>query len=406
MSVHHFDAYRTSTLRLRDRRTEPRAAWRSFPVEQPASRKSRPVREWVGGRVPAPFFVQDCDESYRPDIVVWMELPDHLVVGQAVLDPDDNHRTVARILRNAILNPNVGEPRQPDAIRVADHDLANEVRAEVAGIIPVTVAPTPELDELFQILIASMPVPGEDEPSYFAHGRVCPDAVELLFTASGFLFAVTPWDIADDNQLLRMDIPALGIDGACLSIIGQLGQSRGVLIFPSRKDFERFLEAAANSDPEQPGPGAFGAEVLSLTFHNATQLPPAMRREAMHNGWPVDSPDAYPVVARRDPDGIPRPLVDRDVETVAACALALAAFLPKHAAIFKADTLHSGLRVVLRRRRPRGPLHRALRGGRPLRRRRVRGARTRHLTVDPDSRKVVPRVMMASRSPPAHAAWG
>ena len=63
-----------------------------------------------------------------------------------------------------------------------------------------------------------------------------------------------------------------------------------------------------------------------------------MRREAMHNGWPVDSPDAYPVVARRDPDGIPRPLVERDVETVAAAALALAAFLPKHAATFKAET--------------------------------------------------------------------
>ncbi len=132
--------------------------------------------------------------------------------------------------------------------------------------------------------------------------------------------------------------PLLSVDGACLSIIGQLGQSRGVLIFPSRDDFEQFLEAAENSDPEQPGPTAFGADVLSLTFHNATQLPPTMRREAMQNGWPVDSTDAYPVVAHREPNGIPRPLGERDVEIVVACALALAAFLPKHAAVFKADT--------------------------------------------------------------------
>ena len=47
--------------------------------------------------------------------------------------------------------------------------------------------------------------------------------------------------------------------------------------------------------------------------------------------------DACPLVAHRDPDGIPHPLVERDVETVAACALALRAFLTKHAAIFKAD---------------------------------------------------------------------
>ena len=186
-------------------------------------------------------------------------------------------------------------PNKPDAIRIADHDLADEVRAEVAGTIPVTVAPTPELNELFQILIASMPAPSEDEPSYFAHGRISPNAVDMLFTASGFLFAITPWSLADDNQILRMNIPVLGIDGACLSVIGQLGQSRGVLILPSRDDFERFLKAAANSDPEQPGPGAFGAEVLSLTFHNATQLPPgdAPRGDAQR-------------LARRQPRRLPR----------------------------------------------------------------------------------------------------
>ena len=309
---------------------------RNTPTSQLTSRKSRPVHEWIGGRVPAPFFVQDHVEPYRPDIVIWMELPNHLVVGQAVLAPGDNHGALARTLRSAIVNPTVGEPRQPDAIRIADHDLAAEVRAEVAGTIPVTVAPTPELDELFQILVASMPAPGDDEPSYFAHGRVSADIVEMLFITSGALFAITPWTLADENQILRMDIPALGVDGACLSIIGQLGQSLGVLIFPSRHAFEQFLEAAANSDPKQPR-AAFGAGVLSLTFHNATHLPPAMRREAMQHGWPVESPDAYPLVAHRGPDGIPHPLVERDVETVAACALALRAFLTKHAAIFKAD---------------------------------------------------------------------
>ena len=170
-----------------------------------------------------------------------MELPDQLVVGQAVLDPGDNHGAVARILRSALVNPTVGEPRLPDAIRIADHNLANEVRGEVAATIPVSVAPTPELDDLFQVLVASMPAPGENKPSYFAHGRVAPELVETLFAASDSLFAITPWTLADDNQILRLDIPALGVDDACLSIIGRFGQSRGVLIFPSREDFERFL---------------------------------------------------------------------------------------------------------------------------------------------------------------------
>ena len=121
---------------------------RNTPTSQLASRKSRPVHEWIGGHVPAPFFVQDHVEPYRPDIVIWMELPNHLVVGQAVLAPGDNHGALARILRSAIVNPTVGEPRQPDAIRIANHDLADEVfPAEDARLL---------IEQYFDRLAASM----------------------------------------------------------------------------------------------------------------------------------------------------------------------------------------------------------------------------------------------------------
>ena len=40
-----------------------------------------------------------------------------------------------------------------------------------------------------------------------------------------------------------MDIPALGVDGACLSIVGRFGETRGVMVFPSLDDFEQLLEA-------------------------------------------------------------------------------------------------------------------------------------------------------------------
>ena len=50
----------------------------------------------------------------------------------------------------------------------------------------------------------------------------------------------------------------------------------------------------------------------------------ALRRYARLRGdaaqVPVENPDAYPLVAHRDPDGIPHPLGERNVETVAASA--------------------------------------------------------------------------------------
>ena len=88
--------------------------------------------------------------------------------------------------------------------------------AAVAGTIPVSVAPTPELDELFQILVASMPAAGEDKPSYFAHGRVSPDIVEMLFFRQRLPLrhhALVPRRRQPDPA---HGYPRIGVDGACL----------------------------------------------------------------------------------------------------------------------------------------------------------------------------------------------
>ena len=306
------------------------AADRSRESGQP-----RLFREWIGGRLSTPFFIHDREEPYRPDIVLWMELPEGFVVGQAIVMPEDAAGSVARTLRKAMTQPLVGAPRRPDLIRVADAATAAEVGAEVAEAIPVNVAPTPELEELLEHMIATMPASAEDEPSYFAWGRVSPAAVEKLFAACVSLFAVKPWAVAGDTQVIRMDIPALDVDGACVSVIGGLVEYHGVVIFPSFEDFDRYLKAAVTGAIEEgAGPGA---ELLSLTFEPAPELPPSMRREAMEHGWPVASPDAYPLVDRREPDGTPRPLVERDVEIATACALSLSAFFGKHAAMFESD---------------------------------------------------------------------
>ena len=299
--------------------------------------RSQPSREWIGGRLSPPFVIHDRPEPYRPDLVLWMELPDGFVVGQAVVMAENTDGAVARTLRSALTQPAVGSPRQPDLIRVADDATAAEVRAEVAGAIPVTVAPTPEIDDLLQHVIATMPASQDDEPSYFVGGGVSDAAVEKLFTAGCSLFALKPWTVVNAAQVLRMDIPALGVNGACLSIIGQLDESRGVLIFPSLHGFEQFREAAQTGAVER-GSLALGTELLSLTFKPAAELPPSMRREAMEHSWPVESADAYPLVAHRDPDGRPRPLVERDVRIATACALSLSAFFAKYAASFASDT--------------------------------------------------------------------
>ena len=252
--------------------------------------------------------------------------------------PEDIDGAVGRVLREALAQPAAGAPRRPDAIRVADSVIAAEVRAAVQGAIPVTVAPTPELDDLRAQLIESMP-PGDEDESYFAGGRVSPAAVERLFTAARALFAMKPWSLVADTRLLRMDIPALNVDGASLVVTGPTSGRRGVFIFPTPEGFDTFLDVAMQQSSDiDSGPTDVAAGYLALVYERVTDLPPSMRREAMTHGWRVDSADAYPVVECRDPDRALRPVVERDVEIVTACALSLGAFVLKHAPIFSSDT--------------------------------------------------------------------
>lgn len=293
------------------------------------------AREWIGGLLSPPIFIEDRAEPYRADLAIWMELPSGLVVGQQVLTPERVPGAVGQLLRESIERPLTGPPRRPQRIRVADDALAAEVRQALGDAIPIEVAPTPELDELLAHMLETLPGAREDV-GYLDSGRVPPETVEKLFAAARVLFAVKPWQRATDDQVLRMDIPALGVEGACVSIIGNLGESLGVLVFPSLAGYEAFLEAAG-APPRRSGPEDLGTAWISLSFERGADLPDAVRREISVHNWPVASADAYPYLTHRDRDATPRPLVPRDFAVATACAASISAFFLKHPRVFETD---------------------------------------------------------------------
>jgi hypothetical protein len=266
-----------------------------------------------------------------------MDAHDGLVVGQDVVGPENTDRAVGRALLAAMQRPLAGPPRRPGRVRMADAGFVGEVRAALGDDTPVEVAPTPELDALLQAMLESMTREDEDgDESYLEEGRILPAAVADLFRSAELLYGIAPWRVATDDQVLRMDIPALGVEGACVSIIGNLGESLGLLIFPSLAGYEAF---GRSMDEHVPGSGRIdlGTDWLSLGFERGADLPIAMRREVTEHGWPVADVKAYPRVERTERDGASRPLVERDVKIASACATSLAAFFAKHRSAFEAD---------------------------------------------------------------------
>lgn len=301
------------------------------PARQATTTSNTIAREWIGGRLAAPIYITE-GTPYRPEMILWLELPENLLVGYKVLEPNAPAATVLQTLRTALEKPLAGRPRRPTRIRVADETLAAELRAAVADI-EVVVAPTPELDGLMAHMSNRMPM-GDEAESYFERGRVSAAAVKQLFRAAKQLWHAAPWKRIHDGTLLNVDIPALGLNGGCLSIIGGLGEELGFLLFPSVQGFEQFARAA-----ERPQLKAIdlGTTILSLNFDRSSDLPPSMRQEALKHRWPVASPKAYPRVEHRDRDAVPRPLSERDVLVATAIATSLTALFAQHGAALASE---------------------------------------------------------------------
>jgi hypothetical protein len=297
-------------------------------------RRSTGTLEWVGGRLTTPFYVTEGD-PYRPEIILWLELPNDLVVGHMIIDPKGPLVSFGETLLHAMAMPMVGPPRRPARIRVADARLADEVQ-KTAPDIDVVVEPTPELDRLLALMRESMSAEGDDDMSYFEGGRISGEAVDSLFHAAQLLYEISPWKAASDSQVLRLDIPALGVEGACVSVIGALGESLGFIIFPSCLAFERFYRAAEAGNSVE-GPLDWGTDTLSLNFERGAELPTSMRREVAEHGWPVADPMGYPLVRHLDRDGVLRPLNEHDIRVVSACATSLSAFFLKHGVLFERE---------------------------------------------------------------------
>jgi hypothetical protein len=166
-----------------------------------------PQVEWLGGRLRLPSYVLE-DEPYRPELVVWLEVPSGLVVGHG----DDGDGALARALHDALKQSMQGAAREPAKLRVADHADAVELRHAFGDRFDIQVAPTPELEAVFEQLLEYVPK-GDEQASYLEGGRVSAPVVSRMFQAAALLIEPRRGKSRPDDEVLRMDIPALGMRG-------------------------------------------------------------------------------------------------------------------------------------------------------------------------------------------------
>ncbi len=293
-------------------------------------------QEWLGGRYTLSIEIHDGKRVFHPDCILWLELPDRVVVGSTLIDPREPVM-LAEMLNNAMLRPAIGQPRRPARIRVASEEWASELR-ETAGDIPIVVGPVPELDAAFEELRAM--VERSANPTYLDGGATSPDVIAEFFAAASLLFHAAPWNLIQDQQIIRVDIPAFGIEDACLSVIGAVRESLGLLLFRSIDDFMAFAPRQVRKrEPGHP------IVLRSFSFDPRKAIPKSLIREIRKHRWPIAGAAAYPMLLCFDAEMEQIQATERDFRIMTACTHAFLSFFERHGGIFDIDEPEQTLEV-------------------------------------------------------------
>lgn len=299
------------------------------------SRKNPSDIEWVGGRYTLANDVVDGDFSFRPDLILWLELPAGMLLATTVVNPRDP-ASAAESLEQVLHHPDEGPPRRPRRIRVADERFAEELSGATDGI-PIVIAPVPELDAAFHELEAMEMASRATEPSYLVDGEIPAPLVEALFETASLLFRAAPWRQISDQQVLRVDIPHFGVDRAVLCVIGAAGENFGLLLFNSLADYDSFIYEPPEEDEAHDEQPDRGVTLRSLSFDAKQDLPPSLLREIEQHRWPVAGPNAYPTLLCVGADRSARPITAKEARLMIAVTRAFLAFFGSHREIFDSD---------------------------------------------------------------------
>lgn len=289
-------------------------------------------REWIGGLASLPTHVTGDGETFRPDLLLWLG-GDGLVRGTELARPGEALPRASASLQRAIDQPLGGDPEAPSRVRVASKELADSLRAGHPAL-EVVVAPTPELDVVLETFFEEMAekMAGEKSEEMAAPDAetclppgVAPDAMGAFFAAAAALYRAEPWErVVDDSLVFAVTIEAQNVHEAVLSVIGHLGQNRGLVLFGSLEDFDAYLDAG---DLVAMGETADIPPHLAITYSGRDEVPPPVRAEIAEHGWEVAAPDAYPQLIAVDADLVSRPPEAwelRFAEAVARCFAELA----------------------------------------------------------------------------------
>jgi tetratricopeptide (TPR) repeat protein len=203
----------------------------------------RSVDTWQGGLFRFPMWIQEGDDDppYRPTGALWRSA--HTGLISTLLEPQPGTANAELALR-ALLEFGQRHERElmgrPARIEVPNAGFAEELR-RLLDDRDTTVAVVEQLPEVAEVLRelgehTAGPLPRglmETSGVTFEHVRRFAEAACAFYKSE-------PWEALEPGDVLAVDVPGLDPEMRCLTVTGTTRETRGVMFYATRDQFERF----------------------------------------------------------------------------------------------------------------------------------------------------------------------
>jgi len=283
-------------------------------------------QEWVGGSFPMPAFTQDdAGNEFQPIFYVWINEFGQ-VVGMELHNPNDGEFDSVALLKRTLEFPTAGPPGAPSHIRIDNKKLAKKLQGAFPSIT-VSFASTPELQEVKDALIEDL----SEKPQAQPYSEITQNSVTLssFFSSAAALYKSQPWKkVPYDTCLIGVTVESLGVINGVVSIIGQLNESFGFILFDSLQDYQQYTLA---TDALTRGMEFDMPTHRALVFDKAADIPANIRKDIAKNQWTIAHTSAYPTLFAPTKERVMRPLTEDDIELVDVIAQGLRLALSQQA---------------------------------------------------------------------------
>jgi len=267
-------------------------------------------------------WITDEGEPQRPWTTLVASPATGCILGQNIsLEPLTGEMLWETVLA-AMVSPAIGPPHLPGAIEVNSEQWRDALLPHLTplGVLCEACERLEQMDELLDDLSSHLSG-GPQMAALIDTPGVALRHVGGLFAAAAEFYQKRPWRSVPGDVAIEVRCDKFQAARWYVVVMGQSGMTYGLAMYEDREVLQALLREDRDADRRNSG--------LSLLYSEAFEISVRDLDAAEREGWPVASPEAYPLVLRINPGMAVRPPLAWEMELLEGCLRAVPPFLTR-----------------------------------------------------------------------------